>query len=219
MRDVGNAGQQFRNSSSRFLTCSSSDAISPPIARTCACRSVVSAPSRLNFAISALRRCAGPSTVRIARWRRAASHQARGTGRDWKRRRGWRGVARSDRSCCGSREIGMSSMLSQTCARPRGHPLSPVTLPAGENHRRQDPHRAFRRRRYSSSSSAFRVRGLRPRRSGGNRDIHVVHAVSTAMIWVRACSQALHRQPVDEFYSIQARGVVKAPLGQELQFG
>src|ERR1035437_4001361 len=34
------------------------------------------------------------------------------------------------------------------------------------------------------------------------------------MIWVRACSQAVCiDNAVDEFYSIRARGVVKAPLG------
>jgi hypothetical protein len=49
---------------------------------------------------------------------------------------------------------------------------------------------------------------------------HVVHAVSTGNnLGAGMLTSGLHKQRFDESYSIQARGVVKAPLGQELQFG
>ena len=55
VRDVGNAGQQLAKlARRRVFTCSSSAAISSPIARTCCCRSVVSTPSRFSLPISAV---------------------------------------------------------------------------------------------------------------------------------------------------------------------
>jgi len=102
---------------------------------------------------------------------------------------------------------------------PEGTPLSPVTLPAGENHGDKIAS-AFRRRvtLLLPRLSGFEVFGLED--LAAIETFHVVHAVSTGNdLGAGMLTSGLHRNPVDEFYSIQARGVVKAPLGQELQFG
>jgi len=79
VRDIGNARQQLRNSSSSAFPCSSRPAISSFIDRTCSWRAPVSWPCRRSLPISALSAFTRASVARFERWRRGGDGRVRGT--------------------------------------------------------------------------------------------------------------------------------------------